>query len=504
MTFTPRIIVAALLLSSCCFGANGAGAGIFEPRTALAATAASPSVRTEFRQVSADNKSFAVSLVSIDLLDPTLQIEPIVAAGGIGHDEDMASMVERSHAVAAVNGTFFNSYEQDDTVRYPNGLIVDSGAIVHSGDNQALIISSDKTAAIRQVSVGVKAIVTHGGKTYTISPWGVNKYYGADQTDQVVLYTPAFGGGTIAFPGGMNVVVDGGRVVQMTQDPVAVPEDGYVIFVGLSDNNRSYLLPNVHVGDTAAVVQSGTAGGGSGGGSASGAGEAIDPRNWLAAIGVGPKLVTGGAVDVDFERDGFTDPKITTQAGQRSFVGVDADGRLVMGTVSGATLTELADVALALGLTDAMNMDGGSSSALYANGTMLTKPGRRLSNILAVRKLDNPAVQIAVGGAFRPDYRGFIAGETTMVPFRPLLESMRADFRWDDASRTLIVKKGADELRLQPDRKEALLAGAVKTLEAAPVIVDGHLYVPLRFVVETYGGTVSWDGRLYRVDVKLP
>ncbi|MBP1930908.1 phosphodiester glycosidase family protein [Ammoniphilus resinae] len=61
---------------------------------------------------------------------------------------------------------------------------------------------------------------------------------------------------------------------------------------------------------------------------------------------------------------GFTEDKITKNAGQRSFIGKKADQTMIMGTVSGVTINELADIALKLGLTDAMNLDGGASSSL--------------------------------------------------------------------------------------------------------------------------------------------
>jgi len=37
-----------------------------------------------------------------------------------------------------------------------------------------------------------------------------------------------------------------------------------------------------------------------------------------------------------------------------------------------------------LGAVEAMNLDGGASSALYANGSIITQPGRKLSTVLAV------------------------------------------------------------------------------------------------------------------------
>src|SRR5205085_2899641 len=131
--------------------------------TAPAAEAApySGSAVAENLQVNAAGKSFAVSVIHIDLSDPALQVTPVTAANGIGYDEDFVSMAERTGAVAAVNGTFFNSYEKDESVRYPNGLLVRNGEIVHSGENQTLIVTKEKTAAIRNVLVRAKVDIGH-------------------------------------------------------------------------------------------------------------------------------------------------------------------------------------------------------------------------------------------------------------------------------------------------------------------------------------------------------
>ena len=67
--------------------------------------------------------------------------------------------------------------------------------------------------------------------------------------------------------------------------------------------------------------------------------------------------------------------EITTSANARSFVGLDASHQFVMGTLSAATMADMAQVLLKLGLTDAMNMDGGASSSLYAGTVHAAKSG---------------------------------------------------------------------------------------------------------------------------------
>jgi exopolysaccharide biosynthesis protein len=458
-----------------------------------APVSALPSVQANTERVPLNGKTFQVKTVRIDLTDPLLQLDPVTAADGIGYDETFESMLNRTGAVAGINGTFFNAYEKDPGTRYPNGLLVQSGRTVHSGDNQSLILMADKIPVIRQVSLGIRVTFVQGKQTSTYFPWGINKYYGDDQTDQVVWYTPAMGR-SIDYPNGTRIVIRENVVTEITQNPVEVPGDGFVFFAGNSENNKKNLLPRIQVGDKVDLesVAKDTV-----------SGQSIDPGQWLSAIGVGPKLVTGGAVDIDYARDGFTDPKIVTQANRRSFVGIDGQNQLVMGTVDGATLREAADVILSMGITDAMNMDGGASSALYADGQMLTAPGRKLSNALVVRYLTEPRTQMEINGAFVPGFQGFIRNDTTLVPIRPLLVALNAEFKWNEAAGNLTVQKNGETLLLNPGDVNVMVNGKAKKLDTAPTLMDGHLYVPVRFVVETLGGKVEWNQQLYRVSLEL-
>ncbi|MBP1155539.1 MULTISPECIES: phosphodiester glycosidase family protein [unclassified Paenibacillus] len=462
--------------------------------SSLGLAQSSSSVTSNIVQVTALGKAFKVNVVTINLTDPMLELSPALAKGGIGHDEPFATIIDREQAVAAVNGTFFNAYESNPYIRYPNGALLESGELVHSGENQTLYLNKDKAANIEFIDFDIAVHVSEGSRKYTVSPWGVNKYYGSANTDQVIWYTPDYGS-WIGFPNGTKVVVREGRITRITENAVPVPEDGYVLFVGSSTNNRQNLLPQLKVGNTVTLELL----------AKSQDGRSMDAKDWLTAIGVGPKLVTGGIVDLNFSRDGFTDPKLTRSAAARSFVGIDANGRLVMGTVPAATMSQLAAIVVQLQLKEAMNMDGGASSALYANGQTLTAPGRKLSNVLVVRKLDKPKVQIEIDDRYIPDFQGFIVKDTTMVPIRPFITALNAEFQWDTATRTAVISSGAVTMKLQ-DGSSAATVNSKDVSVPVPlqILEDSRMYVPLRFVSETLGATVEWDNRLYRASLKLP
>ncbi|PYI54360.1 stalk domain-containing protein [Paenibacillus flagellatus] len=457
------------------------------------ANASADSVRYETRSVAAAGKTFPVKLVTVDLTDPHLSVEPVVAGGGIGTDQIFGAMMAASGAVAGINGTFFDAYEDDPLRRFPNGAMMRSGDVVHSGDGPTFAIGADKTGWLARWKTQTEIRIGSGASAYPVRPWGVNAYYGESSADQVVLFTPDFGR-PVDYPGGMKIVVSEGAVRSVTDTAADVPEDGYVLFVGLSDNNRTYLLPNVAVGARAALRTTLVAPDGS---------TAADASRVLAAVGAGPKLVGGGAVDVDFARDGFDDPKLTTASGARSFIGIDGSGRLAMGTTPSATIAELAQVAVSLGLVEAMNLDGGASSALYADGAVVTRPGRPLSNAFVVKRHDNPQVQVVVNGSFVHEFRGYVENETTMAPFRGIFERLGAPFRWNGDERTVTAELNGRTVLLRPDVATATVDGEPVALSAAPRIVDGHLYIPLRFVAETFGAKVTWNQALYRASIDL-
>lgn len=95
--------------------------------------------------------------------------------------------------------------------------------------------------------------------------------------------------------------------------------------------------------------------------------------------------MTNGKVSLDVIGEGFRDPKILKNGGARSALGITRDHRLILLTTGGATIPQLAEIMKQAGAWQAMNLDGGASSGLWAEGKYLTKPGRKLSNALVVR-----------------------------------------------------------------------------------------------------------------------
>lgn len=109
------------------------------------------------------------------------------------------------------------------------------------------------------------------------------------------------------------------------------------------------------------------------------------PARLQVGLGGGPILVRDGELHLNQRDEGFSDPRVFGVA-RRTAVGLTRAGKLVMlATNAEVGLKRWSKVMLAAGLTDAFNLDGGGSAALYAEGRMWVRPQRALPCYLVVR-----------------------------------------------------------------------------------------------------------------------
>lgn len=94
-----------------------------------------------------------------------------------------------------------------------------------------------------------------------------------------------------------------------------------------------------------------------------------------------------------------------------------------------------------------------------------------------------------------------ILNSRTMVPLRKIFEVLGCEMEWHPDTRTVIAKKGENEIQLQIDNPIAIQKknGVEKEikLDAAPVIVNNRTLVPLRFIAESLEKQVGWDASTY-------
>lgn len=94
-----------------------------------------------------------------------------------------------------------------------------------------------------------------------------------------------------------------------------------------------------------------------------------------------------------------------------------------------------------------------------------------------------------------------IINSRTMLPIRAVIEAMGGSVAWDADTKTVSLARGAQQLNLRIGAGYAWDSASTYRLDSPPVIVGGRTLLPVRAVVEYFGGTVSWDASLKAVTI---
>lgn len=296
--------------------------------------------------------------------------------------ERTSSIAARNGALAAINAGFFRL----DTSIFAGdaaGILQIDGELLSESyaDRVALGIYNLKDRT--DLAIGRINVVPALGLGKLQFAAGINRQRA--QND-LVIYTPSFGASTLTEPGGLEFVVRRGRVAEIIESKgsTRIPSDGFVVSV--SGERIAEIRPAAKLRAKAARLEDWYG--------------IEDSRTyWLGAedvVGGVPRLVRDGKVEITWKEEKAAEAFAISRH-PRTAVAVLKDGRFLLVTVDGRqegfsvgmTLKELADFLVELGAKDAMNLDGGGSTAMYLNGKLVNRPSdkegeRRVSDAILV------------------------------------------------------------------------------------------------------------------------
>ncbi|MGB9781869.1 MAG: copper amine oxidase N-terminal domain-containing protein [Moorellaceae bacterium] len=103
------------------------------------------------------------------------------------------------------------------------------------------------------------------------------------------------------------------------------------------------------------------------------------------------------------------------------------------------------------------------------------------------------------------DVKTFTENGRAYVPVRYLAYALgvaEKDVTWDEASQTVTLCMEGTTVKLQVGNKTIYVNGQAKQMDVAPLLRDGRVFLPVRFVAEAFGYEVYyWDGL---ISVELP
>lgn len=151
------------------------------------------------------------------------------------------------------------------------------------------------------------------------------------------------------------------------------------------------------------------------------------------------------------------------------------------------------------GFPRTLNMRGAIASALEnAQTTPATE------KTVVTMQIDNPKMTIN-GAEQNIDAEGttpVVVNDRTLLPVRAFVEGIGGSVNWDGNSQTATLKYNSDEIRLIINSTTAYLNNEAHTLDVTPVIINDRTMLPIRFIAESFGFTVEWDGITQTVLIK--
>ena len=356
-----------------------------------------------------------INVVSVDLTAPGVRLgvgigqDKITGMDGTHGREDVSRLARRWGAVAAVNADFF-PYTGD-----PLGVGIRDGelfsepflGIRQGGPRVTLGVTPDGKGVLFDTLGFLGDLQAFDGQRGYIS--GINRPVSKNET---VVYSGLYGPVTGNKPGGVEAVVrnvnlpvrankllagqvESVRVVEGTTE--TIPTDGVVISGGpgtsadflarhLHPGDRvSFVLAVAPVGETERAVQVASLPR-TGRDLPSRSGAGISRSAWLwaqvpQAVGGGPHLLVNGQVAVDWIAEGF-ETGFSDGLNPRTAVGTTRDGHhLLLVTVDGrqafskgVSLTDMALILKRYGAWNAINLDGGGSTAMAVGGLAVNNP----------------------------------------------------------------------------------------------------------------------------------
>lgn len=94
---------------------------------------------------------------------------------------------------------------------------------------------------------------------------------------------------------------------------------------------------------------------------------------------------------------------------------------------------------------------------------------------------------------FRFDTPPVIRHGRILVPVRALTAAYGAEVTWDEEDHTVTVEMEDKVLVIDLDTGEATLNGEEVSLDVPPMLMNGRMVLPLRFVLEAMGFSVNYD-----------
>lgn len=90
------------------------------------------------------------------------------------------------------------------------------------------------------------------------------------------------------------------------------------------------------------------------------------------------------------------------------------------------------------------------------------------------------------------EQNSFIQNNRLFVPLRELCNKTSCNISWDESNRQAKVTRGFKSVIFTIDENKILVDNVEKTIDAAPKLLNGKTFVPIRALLESLGDEITW------------
>lgn len=305
-----------------------------------------------------NGQTFFVSMLKANLQRSELTLRPIVPNNStmVG-TAPLKTIAQSQGAIAAINGGFFNRNNQLPLGAIRNNQNWQSAPILNRG-----VLAWNDAGNFQISRLRLQETITNSTGDRLLSDY-INSGY--VQTG-VSRYTRSWGNSYTSLTNNETIiVVEGDRIREKTiipqagSNPITIPANGYLIVV----RNSPQLASRFNQGQQLQISSATTP---------------PTMANFPHILGAGPMLLNNRQIVLNGEAEGFSNA-FNQQRASRSAVALDNQGNIMFVAVHqriggpGPGLQEFAQILLQLGATDALNLDGGSSTQIYLGGEIIDR-----------------------------------------------------------------------------------------------------------------------------------
>ena len=127
-----------------------------------------------------------------------------------------------------------------------------------------------------------------------------------------------------------------------------------------------------------------------------------------------------------------------------------------------------------------------------------------LSDVIVSLQIDNPIMKVNGSETeidVGKDTKPVVKDGSTLVPIRAIVEAFGGTADWEPTTQSVLLKMDDDKIVMVINSKSLYVNDCLVTMDVAPISINGRTMMPIRIIAESFGLGVAWDNDTKTVSI---